>query len=181
MVRARHVDWLKIVKEYPPELVERAARGMYEKLDRHEIYDPMDMIWIAWTYGLVYEIAYRPCATPGCERFTPVSFPKPAVGHPPCYCASCKAANREVNKHRDLTRHLDRKKKLNEECWEIVRRALEKIPAKERRIASDKDRRVLAKRLFKLVKKELAKLPGKRGMRWIAKRLKPKGPNNEQG
>lgn len=174
LVRARQpADWLQIAKRYPTDLVERAMRTPPEKADRNETHRPADVMWIAWTYGLVNEIEYRECATPGCERYAAVSFPK-RPGRQPRYCSVCNASIR------DLSRHIKRKKDNDRSCWEIVRRALEKIPAKERRIASDKDRRVLAKRLFKVVSRELAKAPGKRGMRWIAKRLKPKGSNNEQ-
>ena len=173
LVRARlPTDWLKIAKRYPTDLVERAMRTPPEKADFNEIHLPMDVIWIAWTYGLVNEIEYRECATHGCERYAAVSFPK-RPGRQPRYCTECNASIR------DKVGHKRRKKDQDDECWEIVRRALEKIPAKERSIASDEVRRVLANRLFKAVKKELAKVPGKRGMRWISKKLK--GANNAQG
>jgi|HubBroStandDraft_1064217.scaffolds.fasta_scaffold00388_1 hypothetical protein len=166
LARARNPgEWLQIAERYPTELVERAMRTPPEKADRDEIYHPLDVIWIALTYGRMNGIDYRECATPGCQRYAAVSFPKRA-GRQPRYCAVCNASTR------DLLGHKRRKKDHDKRCLEIVGQALGLMPAKQRRIASDADRRSLAKRVFKLARKDLAKIPGKRGVRWIAKQLK---------
>jgi len=176
LVKARGpIDGWEIVERYPADLLAKARlagkieRSPGETWEREIDYplDPLDVMWVAWTYGRINEIDYRECATPSCERFAAVSFPK-REGRQPRYCAVCGRNPSD----RDLQRHLKKKSGNDGECWEIVRRARERLPQEERTFASDEDRRVLANRLFKLVKKELAKIPGKRGARWIAKKLK---------
>lgn len=174
LVRARGpVDGWGIAERYPADLVAKVKRLPRDTWKREIFYplDPLDVMWVAWTYGRVNKIDYRKCATDACERYAAVTFPKRA-GRQPRYCAVCNAATRDKDGHRK------RKKEHDDECWQIVSRALERLPQKERAVASDEDRRRLANKLFRIVKKDLTKIPGKRGARWIAKKLK--GVNHEQ-
>jgi hypothetical protein len=135
-----------------------------------EVYDPLDMMWIAHTYGMVDRRngpRYARCANhPGCERFVPAPWPR-GQGRPPRFCEpSCDA------KGRDLAGHKRRKKDYDDKCREMLRTAWQSLPAKERKFDRDQQRRLMATKLFKFVRKQLAKIPGVRGERWIAKQLK---------
>jgi hypothetical protein len=171
MVLARvPADWLKITRRYPPDLVERAMRMPPEKADRGEVYDPLDQMWIALTYGHIYEHMKGPrfakCATVGCDRFVPAPWP-PSSGRPPRFCEpECGRLQR------DLASHKRRKHAHDEKARELLRAAWRRLPAIARKIEKDQDRMPLAVRLFQTIRKAFAEIPGVRSDRWVAKQLK---------
>lgn len=168
---------------YPKELREREQRMLYEKKDRGELYDPLDLMWIAHTQVLIREDwraerlkgsrrqRYALCKT-GCGRFVPAPWPPPK-GPTPRYCDRCNG------RVRDLAGHKNRKTKRDDECREILWKAFKALPASERQFRNQRQRMAVARKLYKKIRKQLAEIPGTRGERWIAKQLK-KGEGDGQ-
>jgi hypothetical protein len=178
-------DWRAIEKRYPPELVERAFRLPSEKEEQGEIYDPLDLIWIVHTEVVLLDRArdyllrrpsrrrYVICANPDCECF--VTPPGPDKRGPlPRYCDHCKG------KVRNLIGHHERKRTHDDVCREILWKAFKSLSSSERKFASQRERMALARRLHKKIRKQMEKVPGVRGERWIAKQLKREEFNGQK-
>jgi hypothetical protein len=163
---------------YPKELDKRARRTPYEKADCGELYDPLDLMWIAHTQALIRDdwraeiLRQRPrrqryslCASAGCERFVSAPWP-PKQGPTPRYCDRCNG------KVRDLAGHKSRKMNHDDECRKILWKAFMSLASSERKVGNQPQRMSLARRLYKKIGRHLRRVPGVRRERWVAKQLK---------
>lgn len=156
--------WSEVTKRHPQWLVRRALQVPPIKVDRDEIFDPLDTIWIAAFYGKVKGIEWHRCATKGCERYAPAYWRK-GRGRPQRYCDSyCEDRDRKARKRK---------------CLIILRQALRALPEKKRKTESERDRAVLAIKLWGLTSKQLIKIARRCNEQWIAEQLK-KGVLNAQ-
>lgn len=92
-------EWSTLKKTHSSVLVARVMRSIPEKVDRGEIYDPLDALWIALEVSKIKGIEYRRCANPKCQRYAPVYWRGSGPGRPPLYCdARCEDRHRKARK-----------------------------------------------------------------------------------